>query len=255
MEEADAISLTGSPLAGRAAQEIAARRNVPLQAELGGNNAAIVWSDADLDDAARRIAEGAFGQAGQRCTANRRAVVDARCADAFVERLVAATAALVVGDPGDEATHVGPLVTAEARARVEAALGRARGRVLVPHARVPAGCMAPAIVLSDDPREEIVQEETFGPVLVVQRAAHFDEALELLNGVRQGLVAALFSAAPERRARFLAEARAGILKLGQATADAGVDQPFGGFKASGIGPPEHGDEGFRFFTRPQAIYD
>jgi acyl-CoA reductase-like NAD-dependent aldehyde dehydrogenase len=115
--------------------------------------------------------------------------------------------------------------------------------------------MAPAIVLSDDPREEIVQEETFGPVLVVQRAAHFDEALELLNGVRQGLVAALFSAAPERRARFLAEARAGILKLGQATADAGVDQPFGGFKASGIGPPEHGDEGFRFFTRPQAIYD
>ena len=76
----------------------------------------------------------------------------------------------------------------------------------------------------------------------------------MLNGVRQGLVAALFSPSPEWRARFLDAAEAGILKLDEATADAGVDAPFGGWKASGIGPPEHGVGGREFYTRAQALY-
>jgi acyl-CoA reductase-like NAD-dependent aldehyde dehydrogenase len=128
--------------------------------------------------------------------------------------------------------------------------------VRVPHAAVPrAGAfVAPAIVLCDDSANEIVQEETFGPVLVVQRAEDFDRALELLNGVRQGLVAALFCPDPERRALFLEEAEAGILKLDAATADAGVEAPFGGWKASGLGPPEHGAGAREFYTRAQAIY-
>ena len=258
-ERVRAVSLTGSPAAGHAAQEIAARRSIPLQAELGGNNAAIVWSDSDLLRAAERIAEGAFGQAGQRCTANRRVIVDARCEDDFIASLVRATAALVVGDPLDPSTHVGPLVSAEARSRAAGSIERARAGardVLVPHASVPAGeFLAPVILLCDDPRAEIVQEETFGPVLVVQRAGTFDEAIRLLNGVRQGLVAALFSPSPEIRARFLEEAEAGILKLDEATADAGVEAPFGGWKASGVGPPEHGDSDVEFYTRTQALYD
>jgi acyl-CoA reductase-like NAD-dependent aldehyde dehydrogenase len=99
-----------------------------------------------------------------------------------------------------------------------------------------------------------VQEETFGPVLVVQRADSFDRALQLLNGVRQGLVAALFSPSPERRVRFLHEAEAGILKLDEATARAGAEAPFGGWKASGAGPPEHGDGTWEFYTRAQALH-
>jgi acyl-CoA reductase-like NAD-dependent aldehyde dehydrogenase len=244
--------------AGAAALEIAARRHVPLQAELGGNNAAIVWSDALLDRAAARIAEGAFGQAGQRCTANRRAIVDQACLDAFLERLVVATRALVVGDPLDPATHVGPLVSAEAAARAAAAIERARASardVIVPHGTVPAGSyVAPTIVLCDDPAAEIVQEETFGPVLVVEPAQDFAHALKLLNGVRQGLAAALFSPSPDHRARFLEEAEAGILKLDEATADAGVEAPFLGWKASGVGPSEHGDGDLEFYTRAQALY-
>ncbi|HEX5136158.1 MAG TPA: aldehyde dehydrogenase family protein [Planctomycetota bacterium] len=257
-ERVRAISVTGSPAAGAVAQEIAARRRVPLQAELGGNNGAIVWADTDLDRAAARIAEGAFGQAGQRCTANRRVIVDAACLGALLERLVASTAALVVGDPEDPATHVGPLVSSDAKARVEGVISRAReagAGVVVPHGKAPPGAfVAPTIVTCDDPRQEIATEETFGPVLVVQRAETFARALELLNGVRQGLAASLFSPSVDRRAAFLEEAEAGILKLDEATADAGVEAPFGGWKASGVGPPEHGDGDVEFYTRAQALY-
>ncbi len=257
----DAVALTGGAAAGRAAQALCARRHLPLQAELGGNNAAIVWSDAaDLAGAARLVAEGAFGFAGQRCTANRRVIVEAGCHDRFVDLLRDATAALVLGDPADEATQVGPVISLAARARIAAAIERAAPAasfVVTPHGdAVPPGgaYVAPTIVGCDDAAHEIVQEETFGPVLVVERAADFDHALRLCNGVRHGLVAALFSAAPERRARFLAEAQAGILKLDAATAGADVEAPFGGWKASGVGPPEHGDSNREFYTRTQAVY-
>jgi acyl-CoA reductase-like NAD-dependent aldehyde dehydrogenase len=99
-----------------------------------------------------------------------------------------------------------------------------------------------------------VQEETFGPVLVVQRAAGFDEALALCNGVRQGLVAALFSRSPDLQEQFLHGARAGILKINHGTADADARTPFGGWKASGVGPPEHGSADREFYTRMQAVY-
>jgi aldehyde dehydrogenase (NAD+) len=89
---------------------------------------------------------------------------------------------------------------------------------------------------------------------VVQPASDFDHALRLCNGVRQGLVAALFSRSAERQARFLQEAQSGILKLNLATADADAEAPFGGWKASGVGPPEHGDSDRDVYTRPQAVY-
>jgi len=261
----DAVSLTGSSAVGTCAQAICAARRVPLQAELGGNNAAIVWSDADLDDAAVKLAAGAFGSAGQRCTANRRVIVDARCADALLARLRTATDALAWGDPLDEATRVGPLVSAAACARVAAVVERARVAGAEPwtapsHAARAATLGSsgafhpPQIVRCDDPSAEIVQEETFGPVAVVQVATSWDEALHLLNGVPQGLVAALFSKSTERRESFLEQARAGILKIGSATAGVGAETPFAGWKASGVGPAEHGAGDPEFYTRAQAVY-
>ena len=261
----DAVSITASSAVGTCAQAICAARRIPLQAELGGNNAAIVWSDCDLDDAAAKVAAGAFGSAGQRCTANRRVIVDTRVKDDFVARLVAATDALVWGDPLDPATRVGPLVSRAACERVagvveRAAAGGARVLTAPSHAArenelAQAGAyLPPRIVPCDDPLAEIVQEETFGPVLVVQTASSFDEALDLLNGVPQGLVAALFSDSTGNRARFLDEARAGILKIGSATAGVGAETPFAGWKASGVGPAEHGSGDPEFYTRPQAVY-
>lgn len=261
----DAVSLTGSSAVGTAAQAICAARRVPLQAELGGNNAAIVWSDADLDDAATKLAAGAFGSAGQRCTANRRVIVEARCADALVARLRSATDALAWGDPLAETTRVGPLVSAAACARVAGVVERARAAGATvwtsPAHAARAGDLAaagayhpPRIVRCDDPSAEIVQEETFGPVAVVQVAAGWDEALDLLNGVPQGLVAALFSPSAERRRSFVERAQAGILKIGSATAGVGAETPFGGWKSSGVGPPEHGAGDLEFYTRAQAVY-
>jgi acyl-CoA reductase-like NAD-dependent aldehyde dehydrogenase len=259
----DAVTVTGSSAAGFAAQEICAGRRIPFQAELGGNNAAIVWPDADLGLAAREIAEGAFAQAGQRCTANRRVIVHAECRDELLDLLQRETKALSWGDPRREETQVGPLVSAERQERLARLLARAGDEVklITPHGdSTPeadgfAGAWCPpTIALCDDPAHELVQEEAFGPILVLQTATGWDEALALLNGVPQGLAAALFSSSPELAERFLREANAGILKLGRSTADAEVDVPFGGWKGSGIGPPEHGDFDLDFYTRPQVVY-
>ena len=92
------------------------------------------------------------------------------------------------------------------------------------------------------------------PLLVVQRAENFEQALKLCNGVRHGLVAALFSDATELQEKFLAEAQAGMLKLNSATAGVDVSLPFGGWKMSGLGPPEHGEGDRLFYTRMQAVY-
>jgi len=259
--EVDAVTLSGSPAAGRTVAGLCVRRYVPLQLELGGNNGAIIASDADLDDAARQVVDGAFAFAGQRCTANRRVIVDASTYSAFLDRLQAATAVFPWGDPFEETTRMGPLISAASRERVVAILERATAAgatVLSPWSRkAPKAGGAwhpPVIVTCDEPLAEIVQEETFGPVLVVQRAEGWEHALALLNGVRQGLAAALFSRSEEKRRDFLARARAGILKIGESTADAAADLPFGGWKASGFGPPEHGPGNRDFYTRLQAIY-
>jgi acyl-CoA reductase-like NAD-dependent aldehyde dehydrogenase len=258
----DGVTLTGSSAAGFAAQEACARRRIPLQAELGGNNASLVWEDADLELAAREIAEGAFAQAGPRCTANRRGVVPGEARDRLVELLERETAALPWGDPRDESTRVGPLVSVESRQRIESLLARAGGEAEVVASLAESPSVPgfegrwhpPTIVRCDDPGHELVQEESFGPVLVVQAAEGWEHAMELVNGVRQGLAAALFSSSGEPWERFLDEAEAGILKRNRSTADAEVDVPFGGWKESGIGPPEHGSFDRDFYTRAQAVY-
>ncbi|MGZ5022668.1 MAG: aldehyde dehydrogenase family protein, partial [Chthoniobacterales bacterium] len=104
MKVCDAVTISGSIAAGGKAQEICAQKGVPLQAELGGNNAAIIWRDADLLKAARQVAEGAFVFAGQRCTANRRVIVHAEIYNAFLDQVILATESLVIGDPKDEKT-------------------------------------------------------------------------------------------------------------------------------------------------------
>jgi alpha-ketoglutaric semialdehyde dehydrogenase len=260
-----AVSVTGSSALGTSAQAICAARRIPLQGELGGNNAAIVWSDADLADAAVKLAAGAFGSAGQRCTANRRLIVSAERAEELLERLLAATGALAWGDPLDPATRIGPLVSTAACARVAGVVERARaaGADVTTHEAHLAreGSLAgrgayhpPRIVRCEDPHAEIVREETFGPVAVVQVVRTWEEALERLNGVSQGLVAALFTADAERRRSFLENAHAGILKIGSATAGVGAEAAFSGWKASGIGPAEHGSGDPEFYTRVQSIY-
>ena len=265
MEHPDinAITLTGSSQAGLAAQIIAARRCVPLQAELGGNNSAIVWTDADLEETARVVAEGAFSCAGQRCTANRRVIVANEVAVRFLSLLREATAALPWGDPFDPRTLIGPVISEGAAERILQIIERARrngATIWQPHPgpelTVPSPChVPPTLILSSDPQAEWVQRESFGPILIVQTAKDWNEALALCNDVRQGLVASLFSSCPERQRSFLSEAKAGILKLNASTAGAAAAAPFGGWKESGIGPPEHGPCDIDFYSLIQTIYN
>ncbi len=261
----DAVTLTGSELTGRMAQRLAARRFLPLQAELGGNNASIVWEPDDEEAALRAVVRGAFGFAGQRCTANRRVIVPEETLSRSLATLQAAMRELVLGEPELEATDVGPVISDRANARIAAVVGRARDAGLAVTSPALGGdelrrlvakgsYVAPALVVAADASHEIVTEETFGPVLVVQPAKTFHDALALAGGVRQALVMSLFARDPNVRSEFLARAHAGVLKLDAATADASVHAPFGGFGASGVGPPEHGEGDREFFTRIQAIH-
>ena len=260
-----AVTLTGSLETGFSALEVCARRHLPFQAELGGNNAAIIWEDAELQHAARCVAEGAFGLAGQRCTANRRVIVHATCRDEFLSHLIRETELLCWGDPRNRETRVGPMVSPSHcerfRRLIRDATGDGSSIIRPQEQREPdsgwkheGAWHLPVIVSCDVPQAEVVQQESFGPLLVVQTAADWDEAIALLNGVSQGLAASLFSKSQEIVSRFLAEAQAGILKVNQSTADAGLDIPFGGWKSSGSGPPEHGRFDREFYTRPQTVY-
>ena len=256
----DAVTFTGSSAAGLSLHALCAGRRVPFQGELGGNNAAIVWSDADLSSVAREVARAGFGAAGQRCTANRRLIVSAEVHDRFRDLLLSTVADLHWGDPLAEDTEVGPLLSADAMERVAGVVDRARSAgaaVSAPHGSPLPGrgfYYPPTVVCCDDEGAEVVREETFGPVVVLQRALGFDRAIELCNGVPQGLVAALFSDSPALREQFLAEAQAGMLKLNMPTTGAAADAPFGGWKDSGAGPFEHGLADAEFYSRRQALY-
>lgn len=257
-----AITITGSAEAGMAAQVVAARRRLPLQAELGGNNAAVVWECSDLAAAAAKITTGAFGCAGQRCTANRRVIVADEHVDTFRQHLLAAMETLPWGDPWDDSTVVGPVISLEAAERLEALVARARrGGCRIHQRSDPKGLgqrtrcyVPPTLIEANDPGAEWVQEESFGPILVLQAAATWQQALELCNGVRQGLVAALFSDSAQHQAEFLNQARAGMLKINASTAGVHPSAPFGGWGESGIGSPEHGRSDVDFYTRNQTIY-
>ncbi len=261
-----AVSLSGSLEAGRALHDLCAQRLIPLQAELGGNNAALVCDDVDIETVADALVAGAFGFAGQRCTATRRAIVLQDVYDPLVEAVKDRVENLRAGDPSSPETTFAPVISADAAARLEALIERARAggvKVWRPGWAGANRCMesktlwhscAPALIENPDPQSEVAREESFGPVLVLIRAASLADAIERCNDVPQGLVASIHTQSQEAVDQFARTTRAGILKANQPTAGAGASLPFGGFGLSGVGPPEHGEGDVEFHTRWQAIY-
>jgi alpha-ketoglutaric semialdehyde dehydrogenase len=256
-----AISVTGSVATGRVLAALCAGSLKPFQAELGGNNAAIVLSDADLESDVPALMRAAFGFAGQRCTAIRRFVVEQSIAARFEMLARQATQALINGEPGDPSTEVGPLISIEKRDRVIAAIARAvaRGARLVTGGVVPTGLahgawLAPALLADVDPHDPIAGEETFGPLAVILSVRDPDDALEVANGVEQGLVLSVHTRDAAQRARILAAAQVGIVQLRSGPLAVHPRAPFSGWKASGVGPPEHGMWDAAFYTRAQAVY-
>ena len=259
----DALATISLRMAVRARRDLVAHRVAAgnqLRAHLAVAFPAGLRLFHDLDSPislASRWPRARSGLRGQRCTANRRVIVERTCLAGFIKHLERALGSLHCGDARDSETHVCPSISATKREQVAGLVSRAESSSpVVLHGQSFDGpaFYPPTVIRRDDPRHELVQEETFGPLMVLQPASDFDHAMKLCNGVQYGLVAALFSKSLERRTQFLNDAQAGILKINSATSDADAEAPFGGWKASGDGPPEHGRSNREIYTRTQAVY-
>jgi acyl-CoA reductase-like NAD-dependent aldehyde dehydrogenase len=247
--DVDRISFTGSTDTAKSIGQAAARSITPLAAELGGKSPFIVCADADLDAAAQTIA-GQYMNAGQVCLAGTRIVVERDIADELLGKVRAACAHMVVGDPREPKTRVGPLITAEHFARVAGFVERARdagARVLWGGQRDKAGALyfEPTLFDGVKPDAEISQREVFGPVLTWQTFASDDEAVAFANNTRYGLAGVLFSR-NEKRAMAIAErVVAGTLWV-NCFFIRDLAAPFGGSRDSGLGR-EGGHWSFDFY--------
>src|SRR5712672_1669707 len=230
-----ALTVTGSTAAGHElARAAGAKRFV---AELGSNAANIVCADADLTDAAQRMAGAAFEASGQQCISAQRVIVEQPVYEKFLELFVAAAKKLKVGDPEDPATDVGPMISAAAADRVEAmvadAVAKGAKLVLKPERR---GCiLGPAIVAEAPPEARLMGEEAFGPVVVVQPVADVEAALALANSSEFGLQGACFTSSLETAFKVARKLRVGSLWINDASRFRLDTYPFGGVGASGFG--------------------
>jgi len=252
-----AVTFTGSNDVGRT---IAAtlRPGVRLQTELGGKNATVVLGDADLDLALATVCAAAFGQAGQRCTATSRLILDRPIAAEFIDRLRTAVAALRLGPGLDPATTMGPVVSRGQQKTVLDHIGAAvaAGARLVHGGNAPTaeplahGCYVEPTLLADvTPAMAIWRDEVFGPVLAIVEVDGFDAACAALNDSAFGLSASLFTRSLAAAHRFLDRADTGQVAVNLPTSGWDVHHPFGGFRESGSAFKEQGVEGLAFYTR------
>lgn len=248
-----AVSFTGSVAVGREVVRRAAARGCRVQAEMGGQNPSVVLADADLDRAAAAIAYAAMGYAGQKCTATSRVIVDDAIYQAFRDRLVAAVDALGVLDPADPGTIVGPVISEGARAAALAAVDGSGGQVLTggKPLNAPGYYLAPTLVELAEPAGQLAYEEVFAPVAAVLRAHTADQAIAIANGVRYGLVAAVFTRDLGQALRLSGQLEAGMTRVNAPTSGVDLHAPFGGSKESGYGPREQGVAARAFFTESQ----
>jgi acyl-CoA reductase-like NAD-dependent aldehyde dehydrogenase/nicotinamidase-related amidase len=256
-----AVSLTGSHDTGRIVGALCSAYAKPLQAELGGNNAVIVRPDAVLADVVPGLVRSAFGFSGQRCTATRRFIVDRSIADSFIRSFKEETERLVVGMPYDNKSDLGPLISERHAKAIEAKVRKAirEGAVSVFSGTVPdtpnnGRWYPPTVLMTEENLSDIVQQETFGPVAVIQLSSNMDHALRLADGVKQGLVAGMVGGTSEEQRLFTNLVRAGILNIGSPFLSLDMHAPFSGWKESSIGTPEHGRWDREFFSRVQAVY-
>ncbi|WP_406135217.1 aldehyde dehydrogenase family protein [Streptomyces sp. NBC_01089] len=251
------ISFTGSLPVGTAIHSGGAHRLLRTQLELGGKNALIVCDDADIGKAVDAVVNGAFGQAGQRCSATSRAVVDVRVREEFLDRLVERVAGLRVGPGDDPESRVCPVVNTARMDAALAAVAGARldgGKVLCGGEReerddLPDGCYVQPTVIRDVPADSsLAQEEVFGPVLAVIDADGFDEAMAVANSVKYGMSGTVFTASQSRAFEAIDRFEAGMLHVNRPGVGAYSHLPHVGSKASQYGPPECSPEVWDFYT-------
>ena len=258
------VTFTGSRAVGLGIVESAARHK-PGQshvkrvvAEMGGKNAIIVDSDADLDQAVPGILHSAFGYAGQKCSAASRLIVLSTIYDETLQRLADAGKELLIGHPRSSGITVGPLIDEDAYRRVHDCIkqGREEGRAILVREDIPRdGYFAgPAIFDGLSPDSDLVKQEIFGPVLTVLKAKNFDEAMKLANDTEYALTGGLYSRLPSHLERAAEQMRAGNVYLNRPTTGAVVGrQPFGGYGMSGVGSKAGGPDYLMQFLNPRVV--
>jgi len=263
--QVDFIAFTGSMEVGLKIWETAGR-TLPGQAnlkkvvcEMGGKNALIIDSDADLDEAVAGVVQSAFSYNGQKCSALSRLIVLADNYDKFVERLLAAAASLRIGAGEQPGNIIGPVIDRVSQKRILGIIesGKAEAR-LAWQGQVPDdsnACYVPPTIFTEVPASSrLFREEIFGPVLSIARAKNFEEAMALANDSRFALTGGLYSRSPINIERAKAEMVCGNLYINRGITGAIVGrQPFGGFKMSGGGTKAGGVEYLQNFLVPRVI--
>jgi RHH-type proline utilization regulon transcriptional repressor/proline dehydrogenase/delta 1-pyrroline-5-carboxylate dehydrogenase len=262
--QVETIAFTGSKEVGLGIIEAAAKlrpgqRQVKrVIAEMGGKNAIIVDDDADVDQAVAGVLASAFGYAGQKCSACSRLIVVGSAYDEVVGRLAAAVESLVVGPPEDPTAFVTPVISAEAKQRIEGYIeeGRRTARLLA-QCRVPDAeghYVAPTVFAYVDPSSRLARDEIFGPVLCVFPAPDMQHALELALDSEFALTGGLYSRNPRNIALARRAFRVGNLYINRKTTGAIVGrQPFGGLGLSGAGDKAGGPDYLLQFLSPRTI--
>jgi aldehyde dehydrogenase (NAD+) len=254
------VSATGSVRMGLDVAKTVHGRLGKTIMELGGNNALIVAPSADLDMAMQSIFFGAVGTAGQRCTSTRRVIMHESIASKVREKLLAAYKTVPIGNPLDQKTLMGPLIDKTAVDLVQHSIQRLKdegGEVLcggerLDGAQFPGGCyMAPCLANAKS-NFEIIQHETFGPLLYLMTYRDFDEAISIQNNVPQGLTSAIFTNDMREAERFISAAGSdcGIANVNTGTSGAEIGGAFGGEKDTG-GGRESGSDSWKSYMRRQ----
>ena len=258
-----AVSFTGSCEVGNALYEKVTRHKVRVQLEMGGKNPTVVLKDADLDFAADVLVNGAFFSTGQKCTACSRAIIEKSIYEPLLEKLVAKTRKLRVGNGLEAGIDIGPAVDAAQLATdlkyIEIAQNEG-AKLICGGKRLTGGnydlgyFVEPTLFTGVTPEMRIAQEEVFGPVLGLMVASDFEDAMRLANGVKFGLSASIVSRDLTRVHQFINGIEAGLITVNLPTAGVEYQLPFGGTKESSFGMREQGPAALDFYTETRTVY-
>lgn len=261
LEGVDAVSFTGSVATGRKIAAAASEHMIRVQLEMGGKNPLVVVDDAELDVAVECALNGAFYSAGQRCTASSRLIVADGIHDRFVEALTARMRKLVVGDPRDSATQIGPVINAPQLEKILGyiELGRGEGATVAEggkraDASTAGHFLRPTLFTGSSNAMRINREEIFGPVAAVIRVSGYDEALQVANDTPFGLSSGICTTSHKLANHFRLNVRSGLTMVNLPTAGLDYHVPFGGVKASSFGPREQGRYAVDFYTSTKTAY-